>query len=102
MVQVQPTFEVEKVAGKRKHTVFIPKEGGGFTTKEIEIDGGYNVYFPRGHSIRVSEEELKRLGFDRNATLVDMETGERVAGSTHSLKEQVARKTKPTRASAQE
>jgi hypothetical protein len=38
------------------------------------------VYFPRGHAIRVRNmQELRRLGFDRQPGLVDMDSGEEVA-----------------------
>ena len=62
------------------------------------------VYFPNGASIRVrTEAELKRLGFDKGADLVDMDSGDIVgnAGQT-SLKarsEQLTsrgRKTRPS------
>ena len=37
----------------------------------------YMVYFPQGHSIRVTSfEELKRMGFDKKPRMVDMETGD--------------------------
>jgi len=97
MAQINPAFEVEKLEGTRKHVVLTPnKKDGGFDRKEIEIDNGYFVYFPRGHSIRVSADKLKELGFDRAPGLVDMDSGESLP-SQPSLKEMSARRTKPSR-----
>jgi len=37
----------------------------------------YMVYFPQGHSIRVTSfEELKRMGYHLKPRMVDMETGD--------------------------
>lgn len=104
MAQVMPAFEVEKLEGTRTKTILTPnKKDGGFISKEIEVDAGYVVYFPRGHSIRVSEQELNRLGLNQDPSLVDMESGEAIGPANRlSLKERVSRKTKPTRSAHQE
>src|SRR3990167_7295800 len=104
MAQVMPAFEVEKLEGTREHVILKPdKDNGGFTKETVKIDAGYNVYFPRGHSIRVSEAELQRMGLNRDPALVDMESGDGVGNASRvSLKERVSRKTKPTRSAHQE
>lgn len=93
MANIKPRFEVHKLEGKVKHTIYekAPKgeEGkfGGFTPKEVEEDAGYMVYFPTGASIRVrTEGELINLGFARDPELVDMESGDVVGVANTSLK----------------
>lgn len=77
---VMQRFEVEPVDGKKNTSVATyNKEKGGFDYTVEKKDFGYMVYFPQGHSIRVStKEELRRLGFDRQPGLVNMEDGEEV------------------------
>jgi hypothetical protein len=69
----------------------------GFKKQKREVKDGYMVYFPRGHSIYVENEDaLKRLNFDVEGGLVDMATGLPVppdAIEPPSLKEVVARAT---------
>lgn len=67
--------------------------------KEIEADRGWMVYFPNGASIHIaSEEELKRMGYDKEPELVDLDTGEVVGGGESlDLERHVERKTKTTR-----
>ena len=96
---VLPAFEVEKLEGTRTKTIHTPKKGGGFDLQEVKIDAGYMVYFPRGHSIRVDEAELKRSGFDRDPRLVDMKTGEEAENPSGMLKRRVERKTHASRSS---
>ena len=73
---IKPQYIVQKLEGKRKHTIASPSDKGGFDYKEIEEPAGYMVFFPSGSSIRVrTDDELKRLGFDSPANLVDMESG---------------------------
>lgn len=98
-MNVKPAFEVEILEGTKKRTVHMMVEGE-LTTKTIEEPLGYMVYFPSGHSMRVrNHNELKKLGFDRAPNLVDMESGDPVSQpQQQSLKSEVQRKTKPTRA----
>jgi hypothetical protein len=43
----------------------------------VEERDCWMVYFPQGHSIRVtSRAELERMGFDKKPRMVDMETGD--------------------------
>lgn len=77
---IKPSYEVEYVDEVVTET-HISRENGQNTEKEVDVPYGFNVYFPAGHSIRVrTEEELRRLGYDRPAELID-EDGE-VVGST--------------------
>ena len=82
---IKPQYIVQKLEGKRKHTIASPSDKGGFDYKEIEEPAGYMVFFPSGSSIRVrTDDELKRLGFDSPANLVDMESGE-IVGSMKDM-----------------
>lgn len=76
--QVRPAFMVEKLNGKVSREIinFDPKGKKVATT--VEVDAGYLVSFPKGHSIRVFDDaELHRLGFDRTIPLID-DDGEEV------------------------
>tara|TARA_Y100000310_G_C20647798_1_gene797624 strand:- start:352 stop:681 length:330 start_codon:yes stop_codon:yes gene_type:complete len=85
MAQIKPQYIVQKLDGKRKRTIASPTEKGGFDYNEIEEPAGYMVFFPSGSSIRVrTDDELKRLGFDSPANLVDMESGE-IVGSMKDM-----------------
>lgn len=87
---VRPRYEVERLEGTVIET-HVVREDGRNVEKEVEVPAGYMVYFPAGHSIRVrTDEELKRLGYDQPAELID-EDGE-VVGTTQqmSLKKNVA------------
>lgn len=83
----KPRFQVRKLKGKRERTVMIPNmtenidgkpiSAGGFTEKKIEEPAGWMVFFPSGSSIYVhTEAEMKRLGFDQPAEIVDTATGD--------------------------
>ena len=110
MSNIRPRYEVHKLEGKVEHEIFkmrVDDEGkpsGGFESEVVDEDAGWMVYFPSGSSIRVrNEEELKRLGFDKSADLVDMDSGD-VVGNTgqtslKSRSEQLTsrgRKTRPS------
>ena len=91
---IKPRYEVEKVDEMVTETRLV-REDGRNVEKKVEVPFGFMVYFPAGHSIRVkTEEELKRLGYDGPAELIDEETGD-VVGSTAqtSLKRAVQRRT---------
>lgn len=88
---IKPRYEVERVDDVVVETHYV-RENGRNVEKEVEVPYGFNVYFPAGHSIRVRDEaELKRLGYDAPAELID-EDGE-VVGTTaaYSLKKHVQR-----------
>ena len=74
------TYQAEKFEGKSERVIAKRKEGGGFTyERKADTRVLYDVYFPRGHSVRVSEDELKRMNLDGKARLIDLETGDESA-----------------------
>lgn len=82
---IKPAFVVQRQEGPfEKEVIKYGKkkiaEGKYETTKSVEkkvITHGFMVVFPKGHSVFIdSEEELLRLGFGGDPTLVDMETGD--------------------------
>jgi hypothetical protein len=95
-------FEVEEI-GPYKRTQRVGKratdgitKGLVFSDEAVEYPGAWVVYFPSGHSIRVeSIEEMQRLGYMEPPPVIDMETGEEVMSSGHTLspKEVVKRAT---------
>lgn len=67
-------FVVRKIDGKIKLPVhsFNPK------TKKIEatareVDAGYIVYMPSGHSYRLSKSQLVKKGFDRQPKIMNLD-----------------------------
>lgn len=99
---IKPRFEVRELTkdevGALVRTVAVIQEDGGFKYEDKpEKRRCYMVFFPSGHSIRIrGEEELKRLGFDKDPTMIDMETGDDMpTPSNQSLEEHVSRVTKP-------
>jgi hypothetical protein len=80
---IKPRYEVHKLEGDVEVTVFVKNDDGKLVKEQRTQPAGYMVYFPNGASIRVrTEEELKRLGFDIDAPLVDMVSGEVVPVKT--------------------
>lgn len=82
---IKPAFVVQRQEGPfEKKVIRYSKnkiaEGKYETVKKEEtrtFDHGYMVVFPKGHSVFIeSEEELFRLGFGGDPTLIDMETGD--------------------------
>jgi hypothetical protein len=98
-MNVRPRFETENVNGEVYQRTLAKHDGKGLSYARKKANKGFMVYFPQGHSIHVpNEKELKRLGFHRQAGLIDMESGEEIPMNLNmSLKERVARKTKETR-----
>lgn len=69
-------YEVEKFPGKVKRTHYEHKDGK-LSTKVVDEDAGYMVYFHKGHSIRVAtKERLATLNLEEVAKIIDEETGE--------------------------
>ena len=103
-MDIKPRFETEDISAKKFIRTIASHNGKTFSFEKKDDKCGYMVYFPQGHSIHVrTTEELKRLGFHRQAGLIDMESGEEVPMSMNrSLKEHVVRKTKPSRGAASE
>ncbi len=118
---IKPRFEVHKLEGTRMKPIVSPKierdkkgepilnkEGkkillGGFDHSEIEVDAGWDVYFPGGSHVHIwTREEMERQGFLHDPALVNMETGDEVSPMTNtSFKakaEQVANRGRSSRA----
>lgn len=73
---VKPAFQVV-YRDKPYTTQKVKRVDGAFVYENVEEKGYWMVYFPQGHSIRITKEaELKRLGFDQSPSLVDMKEGE--------------------------
>ncbi|GMQ92459.1 MAG: hypothetical protein BMS9Abin11_1790 [Gammaproteobacteria bacterium] len=97
-MDIKPAYEVEVLEGTVDKEVTRMIEGK-LETEIIQVPKGYMVYFPSGHSIGVATyKDLEDLGLSEAPNLVDMESGDTISKpSQHSLKSEVARKTKPTR-----
>jgi hypothetical protein len=97
---IKRKFEVEALPDTTKRVLVKKENGKNFEYEEVAISGGFMVYFPQGHSIRVRNvEELRRLGISPSKIpLVDMNSGEEVGDEVStSLKQSVERSTKPAR-----
>lgn len=105
MTKIRPKFEVEELSGEVDHTKYVKDEDGNLVQETVKEPAGFMVYFPSGNSIRVrNEKELKRLGFHRNSTLIDMESGDEVGevqvGSLKKLSQQKSGRSKSSQAAA--
>lgn len=79
--KIVPAFIVEKLEGKIKRILHGWDAKGVKNTKEVEEPAGYMVSFPaKGHSIRVSESELKRMEFDQTIPLIDGDGDDEAVG----------------------
>lgn len=87
MAELKRRYEVEKLEGTVEREVIKIGKGGAFVKSMVKEPAGFMVYFPSGASIRVKdEEELARQGFDKPATVVDMDSGENMGTAPGSLK----------------
>ena len=88
MAELKRRYEVEKLEGTRQREIIeISKKDGSFVKKMVQEPAGYMVYFPNGSSVRIrTEEELEKQGFDKPASLVDMDSGETSRTPEGSLK----------------
>lgn len=95
-------FEVEEIPGYTKRSRRArrsTKEQDGhdtgliFELVEVVVPEAWDIYFPGGHMIRVEHrDEMYRLGFMTNPSVIDMETGDEVqVTDTLSPKEIVKR-----------
>ena len=66
-------YVVRPVAGKVKRTVSTYDKKKGLTTKLVEKPAGYIVYFPRGHVLRLTEEQLRQHQLDKPARIINMD-----------------------------
>lgn len=72
-------FEVEPIEGDVEVQRMVLSKDGVLKQETTTEKGGFMVYFPAGHSIRVgSKEELRRLGFHRQPGIIDDETLEEI------------------------
>ena len=59
---------------------------GTFKDEEYTVDMAWDVYFPRGHSIRITtREELERRGFDKAPAVTDHVLGIKLEGSEEAV-----------------
>tara|TARA_R110000803_G_scaffold2328_3_gene7927 strand:- start:240 stop:659 length:420 start_codon:yes stop_codon:yes gene_type:complete len=104
--QVRPMFEVHELDandGTFERKVISYKKtkdkdtGRIYSRRHEELvkeTGGYMVFFPRGHSIRVRDKtDLRRLGFHNQPGFVNMETGDAMPMQQLSLRAMSERKT---------
>jgi len=96
---IKPAYEVHPYSGVTTRNVCrIDKKTRQVVCEEVEDTGGYMVYFPKGHSIRVrDDEELAALGFDKPAKLIDMETGDETGQIAENLLKRSERMTRRTK-----
>lgn len=101
---VRPAYEVHPFHGTTtKMKCTFNKETRAIEYNEVETEGGFMVYFPKGHSIRLEDEAaLKAHGFDLPAAMVDLETGDEVGVSNDSLRRRSAAMTKTSRSGGKE
>jgi len=107
---IKRRFQVKKLEGqtfKKKFAVYVKKQddegndiGKSLEYVEKDIPMGWMVFFPNGSSIHVeTEAEMKRMGYDQEPDLVDIETGDTVPLDL-DLEVDVSRRTKPARAAS--
>lgn len=62
-----------KDMGQIEREVVHFEKGKGLVREMKTQDAGYMVYFPRGHAIRIrNDEELRRYGFHREPRIINM------------------------------
>ena len=96
---IKPEYEVHPFNGVTSRKIYeFDKEKRVIVGKEVKAEGGYMIYFPKGHSIRAfNDEHLAALGFDKPAKLIDMETGDEAGEAHGSLKTRSRRMTHRTK-----
>lgn len=77
--KIRARYQVRSL-GKVKRTINfsrMDKETKSLQQEEKVVEEAmWMVYFPQGHSIRVNEKELRRLGYHLKPRMVDMNTGD--------------------------
>lgn len=96
---IKPAYEVHPFSGETIRRIFeFDKEKRVIVSKDVTAEGGYMIYFPKGHSIRAFDDKhLAELGFDKPAKLIDMETGDETGEGHGSLKTRSRRMTHRTK-----
>ena len=97
--EIKPAYEVHPFSGKTEHNARrFDEEKRIIVTEIVTKEGGYMIYFPKGHSIRAFDDaHLAALGFDKPAKLIDMETGDETGEAHGSLRQNSERKTRRTK-----
>lgn len=84
---MQPSFaQLATMNGARLEYVVVPIDGSvtrpvtkfvkgeGLVTKEVEQDGGFMVYFPRGHVLRLKDKEsLVRYNLHKKPKIINIQ-----------------------------
>lgn len=66
-------YVVVPIEGEVQRRVNMWTKKGGLTDKYVNVPGGYLVYFPRGHVLRIkNREELRHYKLDRDPELIDL------------------------------
>lgn len=96
---IQPAFEIEKIDGfvevrQRRYVVdeelsTPEKKRYRMSDEVVRKPAGYLVFFPKGHSIHLSEEDARAQGFLGPIPMVDMISGEIVPMGPMTLKDKV-------------
>ena len=96
---IKPRYEVHPYNGTTSRTTCtFDKKKRQLVTKTVDDEGGFMIYFPKGHSIRARDAaHLVELGFDQPATLIDMETGDEAGREDSSLRAHSDRITRLTK-----
>lgn len=67
-------FVVVPVAGKVNREVCRLKKGEGIQREGKMVDGGFMVYFPRGHVLRLrNKAELQHYNLDRKPNIINIQ-----------------------------
>ena len=96
---IKPAYEVHPFTGVTSRNIAeFDKKKRSVVYKSVDAEGGYMIYFPKGHSIRAFDDDhLAELGFDKPAKLIDMETGDETGEAHGSLRQHSQRITRQTK-----
>lgn len=85
-VDIRPAYMVQRLDDSKvfesEKYVFEKEVVGNKTVNNRKLvrtkhKGGFMVFFPRGHSIYVKDEQrLRELGYDQDPNLVDLNSGD--------------------------
>lgn len=86
MIGTRLAFVVVPLKGtvKRMKRIMVPKQHGHYPNgdkrrvhhsidKPVEVEAGFMVYFPRGHALRLTAEQLKRYRLNGNPRLINLQ-----------------------------
>jgi hypothetical protein len=66
------SFVAVELEGTLKRETCKYIKGKGLVRKEESVPAGYLVYFPRGHVLRLNEEQMKHYGLHRKPRIINM------------------------------